>query len=59
MTSRPSSALSEVTPASEIPQGTKRAYHDRSTSQLSAKPCMVTPWLTRMPSAAILRSGLP
>ena len=57
MTSRPSSALSDVTPASAMPHGTKRAYQERSTSQLSAKPCMVTPRLTRMPRAAILRSG--
>ena len=57
MTSRPSSALSEVTPASEMPHGTKRAYQERSTSQLRAKPCIVTPRLTRMPRAAILRSG--
>ena len=59
VTSRPSSRLSEVTPASAMPQGTNRSYHPRSTSQLSANPCMVTPRLTRMPSAAILRSGPP
>ena len=48
-----------MTPASAIPHGTKRSYQERSTSQLSAKPCMVTPRLTRMPIAAILRSGRP
>ena len=52
-----SSRDSEVTPASAIPQGTKRSYQPRSTSQFSAKPCMVTPRLTRMPIAAIFRSG--
>ena len=35
-----------------MPQGTNRSYQDRSTSQLSANPCMVTPRLTRMPMAA-------
>ena len=40
-----------------MPQGTKRSYQPRSTSQFSAKPCIVTPRLTRMPIAAILRSG--
>ena len=44
-------------PASLMPHGTNRSYHARSTSQLSANPCMVTPRLTRMPIAAILRSG--
>ena len=34
-----------------------RSYQDRSQSQFSAKPCMVTPLATRMPRAAILRSG--
>jgi hypothetical protein len=56
-TGRPSSALSDVTPASRIPQGTKRSYADRSQSQLSANPCWVTARATRMPIAAILRSG--
>ena len=46
-----------MTPASAIPQGTNRSYQERSTSQFSAKPCIVTPRLTRMPMAAILRSG--
>ena len=49
--------VSEVTPASAMPHGTKRSYQPRSTSQLRAKPCIVTPRLTRIPIAAILRSG--
>ena len=57
VTSRPSSRLSEVTPASAMLHGTNRSNQPRSTSQLSEKPCIVTPRLTRMPSAAILRSG--
>ena len=57
VTRRPSSWVSEVTPASAMPQGTNRSYQPRSTSQLRAKPCIVTPWLTRMPRAATLRSG--
>ncbi len=57
VTGRPSSWLRVVTPASAMPQGTKRSYQPRSTSQLSEKPCMVTPRLTRMPIAATLRSG--
>jgi AcrR family transcriptional regulator len=56
-TGRASSFDSEVTPASAIPQGTIRSYQLRSGSQLRAKPCMVTPWLTRMPMAATLRAG--
>ena len=40
-----------------MPQGTNRSYQPRSTSQLRAKPCIVMPRLTRMPRAAILRSG--
>ena len=56
-TGRPSSALSDVTPASGMPHGTIGAAHDRSQSQLSAKPCMVTPLATRIPIAATLRSG--
>src|SRR5207237_8159872 len=39
----PSSAVSEVTPASRMPQGTKRSKLLRSQSQLMAKPCWVTP----------------
>ena len=31
--------------------GTMRSYQDRSQSQLRAKPCIVTPRLTRMPMA--------
>src|SRR6185312_13864238 len=56
VTSRPSSRLSVVTPASEMPQGMIRWVQPRSFSQLSAKPCMVTPWAKRRPSAATLRS---
>src|SRR5690606_39099037 len=58
-TSRPSSALREVTPASEMPQGTIRSNHDRSLLQFTANPCIVTPRATRQPIAAILRSGRP
>ena len=57
VTSRPSSADSDVTPASAIPHGTIRSYQPRSGSQLSAKPCIVTSRATRMPIAATLRSG--
>jgi hypothetical protein len=56
-TPRPSSAVSEVAPASTIPQGTMLLKADMSGSQLSAKPCMVTPRATRTPMAAIFRSG--
>src|SRR6185437_6035696 len=57
VTWRSSSRLSEVTPASAIPHGTIRSYQLRSGSQFSAKPCNVTPRATRIPIAAILRSG--
>ena len=57
VTSRPSSALSDVTPASRMPHGTIVSYADRSQSQLRAKPCRVTPRATRIPIAATLRSG--
>src|SRR5450830_647258 len=56
VTSRPSSALSEVTSASEIPHGTMRPNWSRSTLQFSAKPCIVTPFAMRTPIAATLRS---
>ena len=42
-TGRCSSADSEVRLASRIPHGTIRSNHDRSQSQLRAKPCIVTP----------------
>ena len=45
------------TPASAMPHGTMRSNADRSGSQLSAKPCIVTPRATRTPIAATLRSG--
>ena len=57
MIRRPASAVSVVTPASLIPQGTIRPNHDRSQSQFSAKPCMVVPRATRAPIAPTLRSG--
>src|SRR5829696_2345526 len=57
VTRRPSSADSDVTPASAMPHGTIRSNAVRSASQLSAKPCSVTPRWTRTPMAAILRSG--
>ena len=56
-TSRPSSAESEVTPASRIPHGTIRSNQVLSGSQFRAKPCIVTPLATRIPIAAILRSS--
>src|SRR5690606_11958269 len=56
-TRRPDSAESDVTPASAIPQGTIWPNQFRSQSALRAKPCMVTPWATRMPMAATLRAG--
>ena len=43
VTGRPSSAVSEVTPASRMPQGTIRSKYARSQSQLMEKPCRVTP----------------
>src|SRR3954447_9521288 len=54
---RPASCVSVVTPASVMPQGTMAANAERSQSQLSAKPCIVTPRATRTPIAATLRSG--
>ena len=51
--------MSVVTPASAMPHGTKRSYQPRSTSQLSANPCIVTPRLTRMPMARDLALGQP
>ena len=56
-TSRPSSADSDVTPASGMPHGIMLANAVMSGSQLSAKPCIVTPRATRTPIAATLRSG--
>ena len=56
VTLRPVSADRLVTPASRMPQGTMRSNQPRSQSQLSAKPCIVTPRATRMPIAATLRS---
>ena len=46
-----------VTLASVIPHAMICAYGARSLLQLMATPCMVTPSRTRMPIAAILRSG--
>ncbi len=57
VTSRPSSVLSEPTPASRMPQGMIRSNQVMSGSQLSAKPCMVTPRATRTPIAVSLRSS--
>ena len=56
-TSRPSSADSDVTPASGMPHGIMLPNAVMSGSQLSAKPCIVTPRATRTPIAATLRSG--
>jgi hypothetical protein len=56
---RPVSADSVVTSASEMPHGTIRSNQDRSQSQFSAIPCMVTPRATRAPIAPTLRSGSP
>ena len=59
-TGRPVSMDRLVTPASRMPHGTIRSNQPRSQSQLSAKPCIVTPRDTRMPIAATFRSsGLP
>ena len=57
VTRRPSSAVSDVTPASEMPHGTIAENAARSQSQLSANPCSVVARATRMPMAAILRAG--
>ena len=56
---RPASMDSVLTPASRIPHGTMRSYHDRSQSQFSANPCMVTPLATRAPIAPTFRSAHP
>ena len=58
-TRRPSSADSDVTPASVMPHGTIVANASRSQSQLSAKPCSVVARATRTPMAATLRAGRP
>ncbi len=42
-----------------MPQGTIRSNHDRSQSQFSASPCMVTPRATRAPIAPDLPLGQP
>src|SRR5205085_2341366 len=51
-TSAPIASLTVVTPASEIPQGTMCRKPASELSQLTAKPCMVTPFSTRTPMAA-------
>ena len=56
---RPASADSVVTPASRMPHGTMRSYHDRSQSQFSASPCMVAPRATRAPIAPPCDPGSP
>jgi hypothetical protein len=55
-TSRPSTSLIVVTPASEMPHGMICENGSSELSQLSAKPCIVTPRWTRTPIAAILSS---
>src|SRR5271156_495135 len=55
----PSSAESDVTPASLIPHGTIVSNAPRSQSQLSANPCSVVARDTRTPMAATLRAGRP
>ena len=52
-TSRPSSFCSDVTPLSVNPQGLIRENAERSVLTLSARPCIVTPWLTFTPIAQI------
>ena len=52
---RPSSAVSEVTPASRMPHGTIRSNSRRSALQFNSRPCIVTPCCTRMPMAAMAR----
>ena len=59
VTGRPSSADSDVTPASEMPHGMIRENQARSQSQLIANPCMLTRRWPRRPMAATFRSGLP
>src|SRR6218665_2589051 len=54
--SRASSRLIVVTPASRIPQATILLYASSELLQLSATPCRVTPFSTRIPIAAILFS---
>src|SRR5690606_13041425 len=59
VTRRPSSAVSDVASASGRPQATMRENAERSASQLSARPCIVTPRATRTPIAASLRGRSP
>ncbi len=56
-TRRPSSAVSDVTPASAMPHGTIAENARRSQSQFSAKPCSVVARDTRTPIAPTLRAG--
>src|SRR5699024_193198 len=57
VTMRPSSCVSEVTPASAMPQGTIASNPSDAFEQLRANPCIVTPSWMRIPIAAILRVG--
>ena len=50
LTFRPSSREIDVTPASRMPHATIFEYASKELLQLSEKPCMVTPRLTRMPT---------
>ena len=54
-TSSPSAA-SEVTPLSEMPQGTMWPNQSMSVATLSATPCRERPRSIRTPIAAILRA---
>ena len=57
VTSRPASSLSDVTPWSGSPHATIPSNHDRSVSQLIAKPCSVTrARISRTPIAHTFRS---
>ena len=46
------SAATEVAEAPGMPQGTKREKASRLVVRLSAAPCIETPRLMRMPTAA-------
>ena len=55
-TSAPTTSLTVVTPASVMPHGMIPRNPASVLSQLTAKPCIVTPLCTRTPIAAILSS---
>ena len=55
-TSAPTTSLTVVTPASVMPHGMMPRNPASELLQLTAKPCIVTPFCTRTPMAATLSS---